>query len=68
MTGLEIIVIELRLKRLERDFEALKREVDEVLPILTARERPLIKTGKSKYLIERADSDAAFHKIQGQVF
>lgn len=39
MKSQELIVAELRLKRLERNFEELNRELSEVMPLLTAREQ-----------------------------
>lgn len=43
MTSEDIIVAELSLKRIERDFAKLKRELNEVMALLTARERRLIQ-------------------------
>lgn len=40
MKGLEIAIAELRLIQLELALEALKRELKEAMPILTAENRP----------------------------
>lgn len=46
MTNLEIAVIEIRLKQLERNFEALKRDLNEVAPILTVVGQSQVKSEK----------------------
>lgn len=58
MTSEDIIVAELSLKRIEHDFAKLKRELNEVMALLTARERRLIQArlrANRRWMAERFD-------------